>query len=659
MKNQAVRCYVLAIAVSLTGCGTKNDAGQTDAQNRNVRTEPKQKPVPSSAAQQPTNGGSTQQPKKASSTRDDPSTVIAFRNVRVFDGKDVKPSTTVIVTDQVIAEIGPGVAVPENAEVIDGRGKTLLPGFIDCHTHTFFAEHLEQAAVFGVTTELDMAGDPGFAAAMRAKQKSGSARNRADLLAAGTPVTARGGHPTQFPVFRQIPTIENPMQAQDFVDQRIAEGSDYIKIIYDDGSVYGLQFPTITRDTLQAVIRACRTRQILAVAHIATRAAARDAIAGGIDGLVHIFVDQTIDDSLIELAVERKVFVVPTLSVLQSASGVASGTSLTEDPHLQLFLNSDDADNLKRSYPRQPSSKVDYAVARDAVSKLHRAGVPILAGTDAPNPGTAHGVSIHRELELLVQAGLSPVEALAAATALPAKKFGLADRGRIAVKLRADLLLVEGNPTEEITATRKIVGVWKAGRRIDRDGFRKNVQAAIAARKKSPPVPTTAEAERMLISNFDGEKIESAFGAGWQLSTDRFVGGKSTAEFKLVRGGASSSKGSLLIRGNIQNRPQPRWAGVTFYPGNTVMSPANLSSREAIKFWAKGDGKECYVMLFFQKRGFQPSIKIFRVGNEWKAYRFKIREFDGCDGTDITAIFFGGGPTAGDFECQIDDVWIE
>jgi imidazolonepropionase-like amidohydrolase len=108
---------------------------------------------------------------------------------------------------------------------------------------------------------------------------------------------------------------------------------------------------------------------------------------------------------------------------------------------------------------------LSLAHAQAAVVALHRAGVAVLAGTDAPAPGVAHGASIHRELELLVLSGLTPSEALAAATAAPARAFGFHDRGRIAPGLRADLLLVEGDPTADVRATRRIVGVWTLGRR--------------------------------------------------------------------------------------------------------------------------------------------------------------------------------------------------
>jgi imidazolonepropionase-like amidohydrolase len=108
------------------------------------------------------------------------------------------------------------------------------------------------------------------------------------------------------------------------------------------------------------------------------------------------------------------------------------------------------------------------ANAVDEARTLRSAGVPLLAGTDANPFAPLHGTALHRELVLLTEAGLSNEEALAAATSVPARHFGLADRGRIAPGLRADLVLVDGDPTRDITATANIVDVWRRGVRQTR-----------------------------------------------------------------------------------------------------------------------------------------------------------------------------------------------
>jgi imidazolonepropionase-like amidohydrolase len=582
---------------------------------------------------------------------------VVFRNVRVFDGSKTIPPTTVVVTDGVISGIGPDAKAPDGAKVVEGAGKTLLPGLIDCHTHCFTAEHLQQAVVFGVTTELDMFTDHAFAARTRSEQQAGKAQGRADLVSSGTLVTAPGGHGTEYGL--PIPTITGPQEAQAFVDARIAEGSDYIKIIYDDGSELGITLKTINRPTLAAVIRAAHARQKLAVVHVHAREKARDALEEGVDALVHLFFDEPADEALVRLAVEKKAFVVPTLAVLESVSGKKAGASLANDPALKPFLSPADMRTLNASFPARAGAAEKQGIPAEAVAKLNAAGVPILAGTDCPNPGTAHGASLHRELELLVAAGLTPSQALAAATSLPAEKFHLADRGRIAPGLRADLLLVEGDPTADIKATRAILGVWKQGQAIDRAAYRANVAKQteqLANAKAAAPPPGS---ESGLVSDFERGKIQSAFGNGWSISTDVFVGGKSKADDAIVEGGAQNSKYALKISGIIEDRPQPRWAGAMFSPGPSPMAPANLSQKKAISFWAKGDGKTYSVMLFFQANGFAPSAKTFEAGAEWKKHRFELKDFDGCDGSGLMGVFFGGGANVGPFELQIDDVRIE
>jgi imidazolonepropionase-like amidohydrolase len=585
---------------------------------------------------------------------------IVFRNVDVFDGNQMRRGVNVVIHKGVIESVAKDNKMAAGAEIIDGAGMTLLPGLIDCHTHTFAAASLRQALVFGVTTQMDMFTDYHVAASFRKQQAAGEARNRADLYSAGTLVTAKGGHGTQFGV--PIPTIAAPEEALKFVDARIQEGSDYIKIVSEDGKPYGIRFAPLSKEIIAAVIAAAHERHKQAVVHVSARERTRDALTANADGLVHLFVDQPIDDALLRLAVDKKAFVIPTLTVLKSASGVAGGKELLDDASLVPYLTPTDAQGLKAAFPRNATATANYAVPREAVRKLKEAGVPILAGTDAPNPGTTYGASMHRELELLVDAGLMPKEALAAATAVAAQHFHLSDRGRIAPGLRADLVLVKGDPSREIRATRAIVGVWKEGARCDRNAYLADVTRQKEAMAKHRTEPQPEGAADGLVSDFEepeGSAPKSRFGFGWQESTDKYVGGTSTVKYAVAKGGANNSKGSLRITGVIADRGAPRWAGVVFCPGKAMMAPANLSSKKAISFWAKGDGKKYSIMLFAQSKGFRPIEKDFTAESEWKQFRFAIKDFDGCDGTDIMAVFFGGGHDAGSFEMQLDDVRFE
>ncbi len=391
---------------------------------------------------------------------------VLFKNARVFDGERVSTNTDVLVRDGRIAEIGPGLSAPANAQTIDATGKTLLPGLIDAHTHAW-GEALREALAFGVTTELDMFTDAQLARTLRAEQRAGDVAERADLLSAGTLVTAPRGHGTEYGT--PIPTITSPDSAQAFVDARLAEGSDYIKLVFDDGAVYGLKWPTLSRQTMRAVIEAAHKRGKLAVVHVGSAAGARTAIEAGADGLVHLFTDTLAAADFAAIVKGRNAFVIPTLVVLKSISGEAGAASLLKDARIERYVSLVSRQTIQQSFPVQAGSRArKYDVAVQTVKALKAAGVPVLAGTDAPNPGTAHGAALHRELELLVQAGLTPVQALAAATSVTARVFRLTDRGRIATGLRADLVLVNGDPTTDITATRSIESVWKGGVRLDR-----------------------------------------------------------------------------------------------------------------------------------------------------------------------------------------------
>jgi imidazolonepropionase-like amidohydrolase len=575
---------------------------------------------------------------------------FAVTNVRIFDGERVVAKGTVVVRDGKIAEVGASVRVPDGVTVVDGAGTTLLPGLVDSHVHVFSPESLRQSLAFGVTTVLDMFTDPGFAAATRKTQSEGQGLDLADLRSAGVLVTAPGGHGTEYAL--KIPTIAAPAEAQAFVDARLAEGSDYIKIVYDDGKTYGMSIPTISKETMQAVVAATHARGKLAVTHIGSYQGAREAIEVGSDALVHLFVDRAPEADFGGFVASHRAFVVPTLTVLKSVSGTAGSEPLVSDPRVTAYLADEAVANMRGSFKARPGLTATYAVATETVRQLRAAKVPILAGTDAPNPGTTYGASLHREIELLVEAGLSPKEALAAATSVPAARFGLADRGRIAPGLRADLLLVKGDPTTDITATRDIVGVWKLGVRFDRDA----IKAAVAS-AKAPAKPVSTPATG-LVSDFEDGKPSASSGLGWQTSTDVIRGGTSKVEIAVVGNGASSGKGSLGVSGTITGDFAFPWAGAIYYPGAAAMEPVNLQPRTKLSFWAKGDGKTYRVILFAKSLGWNISEQRFVAGPEWKRYTFAFSDFK-VDGSDTMAVLFSGGPEVGPFTFQIDEVGFE
>ncbi|HJQ41382.1 MAG TPA: CIA30 family protein [Thermoanaerobaculia bacterium] len=567
---------------------------------------------------------------------------VLFRGARVFDGVRVLDNTDVLVRNGRIESVGRKLQAPEGAEVIDASGKTLLPGLIDAHSHAF-GDVLRDALMFGVTTELDMFSDPESAQKLRAEQKAGNVAGRADLFSASILVTAPGGHGTEYGFV--IPTITSPDQAQAFVDARIAEGSDWIKIVYDDGKAYGIGWPTLSVETMRAVIAAAHKRGKLAVVHIGAADDAKTAIEAGADALVHLFTDKPASADFAQVVKKHRAFIIPTLVVLRSITGTPGAGEVLKDPRLEPYISISARGTLQQAFPVRPNAKPrDFGVAKETVRRLKAAGVPILAGTDAPNAGTAHGVAMHRELELLVESGLTPVEALAAATSVPAKSFGLADRGRIEKGRRADLLLVQGDPTTDITATRAIEGVWKGGVRADRAAFAKEVVIAAKA--------TTVDVGSGLISDFESGKPSASFGSEWFVSTDSMASGKSTGTIEVA-------SGVLRVKGKIDPAIPYAWAGAMWSPAAVPMTPANLSATKGLRFRARGDGGTYRVLVFAQSKGMFPLTRTFVAGPEWRDESFPWSAFGGIDGHDIMAVLFCGGPQPGDFSFEVDDVRLE
>ena len=165
------------------------------------------------------------------------SRTFVIRQARLFDGDKFLPATDVSVENGLIKAVGHNLKVPAGTKEVDATGDTLLPGLIDSHTHAW-ANALQQALTFGVTTELDMFSDYKFDADVRKREAAGQNLQAADLRSSGTLVTVAKGHGTEYGI--PIPVLASAADAQSFVDARIAEGSDYIKIIYDNGSAYGL-----------------------------------------------------------------------------------------------------------------------------------------------------------------------------------------------------------------------------------------------------------------------------------------------------------------------------------------------------------------------------------------------------------------------------------
>lgn len=397
-------------------------------------------------------------------------------NARIFDGERVLQEQGVVIDGPQIAAVG-GPVHPDSA-VVDAQGATLLPGLIDAHAHTSLA-CLQQALTFGVTTELEMGGPK----RAELRREIAGRDDVADLRWAGFGVTPPLGHPHELfegmDVFGEgvvEPSASTPAEATALVESNVAQGVDYIKIMIEDGTVmHHPGLPMLDQATLEAAVGAAHAHGKLAIAHAMTAGAAEQAVGAGMDGLAHIHIDRPHTPELVAAIAASGAFVTACLTLNASMLGNAgrtghTGSVFAADPRVRSKLGQPWIDTLGATMRTYPQGSFDDVLA--TVGALHQAGVDILAGTDVSMPvphlgGMAHGASVHHELQLLVQAGLTPLEALRAATSVPARRFSLADRGRIAPGQRADLLLVDGDPTRTISDTLNIRAVWRRGVRAN------------------------------------------------------------------------------------------------------------------------------------------------------------------------------------------------
>ncbi|MCC2958083.1 CIA30 family protein [Massilia sp. IC2-477] len=566
------------------------------------------------------------------------------QDVRVFDGERVHERRSVLFDNGVIVDADFKGKAPQGARVVSGTGRTLLPGLIDAHTHAFRFHELP--VLFGVTTQIDMFTDVPTLKKAKLEMAHGGNSRRADLFSAGTLVTAPGGHGTQFGI--AIPTITRPEEAQAFVDARIAEGSDFIKIVMEGG--YG--YKSLDLATVKAVIDAAHKRGKLAVVHISNEKDARAVLEAGADGLVHLFAAGSADaEGLARLARSKGAFVIPTFAVLESMANFR-GDDLLANPSFAALLDKDGQAPLKARYGNE--AKPALLVAPKAVTAaMVKAGVPVLAGTDAGNPGTQYGVSMHRELAALVEAGMTPSQALTAATSAPAGAFKLGQRGRIAKGYKADLLLVEGNPTADILATRRIVEVWKDGESANGlvDAQRRQVAKAAQEAQGSNPIALPPDGR---ISQFSEKRLASPIGIGWGPSTDSFAGGKSTVKLA-PQPALPDGQVPLAISATVAPGLPFAWSGVAFMPGAQPMQPVNLSAAKTVRFKVRGDGKT-YQMMAMSQGVQMPGAKSFTAGPEWTEVSVPFSDLKGIDPAAITMLGFNAGPQPGDYRFEIADV---
>ena len=559
-------------------------------------------------------------------------------NIAVFDGQQWHDNTELTIREGRI--VNPDTAT--DVTVIDGQGGFVIPGLIDAHTHSW-GNALQQSLQYGVTTSLDMFTDTRFFLAKKGQRTSLDAVTEADLFSSGVLVTSAGGHGTEYGI--AIPTIAHPQEASDFVAARLAEGSDYIKIVYDASASHADhkgRFTSIDYDTLAAVVRAAHAQNAMAVVHVMDLASAEHAAKAGADGLVHTFGGTPASDELIALMKSQDMFVIPTLSILASLAGEGRGQALIENSAFSSHLAADVKHAIANDIASGRVAEDYFAIAIENTRRMYEAGIAVLAGTDAPNQGTAHGISLHDELALLVDSGLSPTEALTAATYLPYSTFNLGERGHLRSGARADFIVLNKDPRTNIKHTQHI-------RWIVKNGF----QVAAYFDTQTPPGDTP---ETGMVSQFNAD-LKSQLGGRFVVSTDQMMQGNSTATINHIAQGCHGN-GALKVSGTVGKQFAYPWSGVFLMFTESMDAGYNLSNFKRIVFDVTGTENVFRLMVLTSQTG-RPSEVNFTVTGQCRQVSVNLSDIGGVDWTNVTGIGWVAGAATPNFNFELDNIYFE
>jgi imidazolonepropionase-like amidohydrolase/ABC-type multidrug transport system permease subunit len=436
-----------------------------------------------------------------------------IRDARLFLGDGtVIDQGSVLIKDGKIAEIYTGPAPDAKslrADAIEAAGKTLLPGLIDVHVHLGSLglpitdpaayqnpdQNLDRelsAYLFSGVTAVKSAGDQlDMVLKHRATTASGE-RLGAELFLVGPLFTTAGGHGTEYSQFMpesmrasfdeqflRLPKSAEEARAQ--VNDLKQRGVDGIKAILEGGGG-GTLFNRLDPALLKAISEAAHSSNLAIVTHTGNAQDVSDALDAGVNGIEHGSMRDRIPEALFTRMKAMGVTYDPTLAVFEAMQAFVAGKTDLLDRSLvqqviprQWFaqakesLNAPGAQAARKAIGAYPF-RLD--LAKQNLADAYRAGVTLVSGTDAGNPLVIHGPGVHRELQLWVEAGIPPAAALQGATYNAARLLRADQRiGLIRKGYEASLLLVDGNPLQDISATERISTVFLKGERVDRSSL--------------------------------------------------------------------------------------------------------------------------------------------------------------------------------------------
>ena len=413
---------------------------------------------------------------------------LVLRNFTLIDGGDhavLSPAAMVIEGGR-LTWVGPQsrLEAPDGAPVTDLNGAFVIPGLIDMHAHVgntvdlvqdrkfhtreSIESDLKTYASYGVTTIVSMGTDQDAIFPVRNELRSGKPA-MARVYTAGQGLMFEGGYGGLAGVNDAVAT---PEEATAYVNAQLDKGADFIKLWLD--SELGTM-PKMPPAISQAIIEAAHKRGARVLAHVFYLEDAKRLVDQGIDGFVHMVRDQPIDQALIDGMEKHGTWqVASTLSREASMFAYGSTPEFASDPFFTRgvsaktleLIKSPERQKAQAGNPNFKKFPAFFETAKANLKRLVEAGIPFAAGTDAGPPGRFPGYSQHWELQLMVEAGLTPAQAIDAATRRAAMFIGAEDLGTLEPTKWADFVVLDANPLTDIRNSRKIRAVYIAGTEV-------------------------------------------------------------------------------------------------------------------------------------------------------------------------------------------------